>query len=81
MVTNSNNEITNILHPEMNFIEEVETCISKDCNIFDCMQQWCEDRKIEFEQIVPVINSNKIFKQKVQKAAEAGNFLKRKKSK
>lgn len=78
MVT-SNNEITNILQPESNFITEVEICVSKDCDIFDCIQSWCESRNIEYEQVVSIIKTNQQFRLKVTRAAESLNYLKRKK--
>ena len=74
----ANNEITKILNPEMNFIEEVEECISANCDLFDCIQTWCEVRSIEFAQIVPIIKNNSHFKIKVHKEAERLNFLKKK---
>lgn len=74
----SNTEIEQILNPETNFINDIEKCVEQGCDIFDCMIEWTTKRKIEFEQIVPIIKSNQLFKLKVTESAEKLNFLKKK---
>lgn len=77
-MANTSNEIAQILKPEVNFIAEIEECVQSGCDIFDCIIEWTIKRNIEFEQIVPIIKSDQLFKLKVTEAAEKLNFLKKK---
>ena len=74
------NNIFDFIHPETNFINEIENYVTKSNGEYlDCILHFCLKKNIEIEQIVPLIKNTPFLKVAVQKEAERLNFLKRKK--
>jgi hypothetical protein len=70
-------EITDIINPETNFIKDIEQHVStSDVDFFDAILTWCAKKRIEIEQIIPLIKSNPKFKKRLQEQAKELHFLK-----
>ena len=77
-MANSNTSIIELLNSELDFIADIEKCIKAGGEIIDCVIDWCHEKNVEFEQIVPLIKGNQVFKSKMTYEAEELHFIKKK---
>jgi len=72
--------IIDILHPENDFINEVEMMVKAGNGYVDSILEWCSRKGIEIDQIISLIKKDNQFRNKLTKEATELHFLKRKKT-
>lgn len=71
-------ELTEIIHPESNFIQDVEIHVAAaNITYQEAILHWLDKRGIEIEQVLPIIKSNLKFKKLLTLEAERLHCLKK----